>query len=181
MLCIWIVEIWIWHTVPGISIHPLGQYFEETPLAAITAASPLGYVSVGFAHLDPDSVAHCPWKNSPSSVKLDGDCWWKALKKDSQTDWGVGFYWVILTDLRLVFEPLKCSFGFILMLFVLLQTGIGFLLWLPFIRLHPAWKACPQHDSTTTRLRCKDGVLRVMRSVRLGFPEICALCQGQNV
>lgn len=40
---------------------PLGQFLLEPPLAAITAAGPLGYVSVSF--VDPGIFAHSSWQN----------------------------------------------------------------------------------------------------------------------
>lgn len=64
-----------------ISIHAPGQYFVEPPLAAITAASLLGYVTVSFAQLDPRSFSQSshldPHRFSQSSwqncSRLDGD------------------------------------------------------------------------------------------------------------
>ena len=69
----------------NLSVHnysaPKSQYFVEPPLAAITAASLLGYVSIGLAHLATGSFAHYSRQNCSSSFKLDGFSWCTAIFK----------------------------------------------------------------------------------------------------
>ena len=69
----------------NLSVHnyspPKSQYFVEPPLAAITAASLLGYVSISLAHLATGIFAHSSRQNCFSSFKLDGFCWCTAIFK----------------------------------------------------------------------------------------------------
>ena len=52
---------------------PPSQYFVEPPFAEITAASHFGDVFTSFAHLENEMIANFSWKNSSSSVRLDGE------------------------------------------------------------------------------------------------------------
>lgn len=58
---------------------PLCQYLVEPPLAEITAASLLGYVSTSFAHLETGIFAHSSLQNSSSSARLVGERLWTAV------------------------------------------------------------------------------------------------------
>lgn len=80
------------------STNPLVQYFMEPPLAAITATGLLGYVSICFAHLDPNVFAHSSCQNCSSTVRLDGGPlvnWKFQVLLHILNRIGVGFSWVI--------------------------------------------------------------------------------------
>ena len=64
-----------------IIIHPPSQYFVEPPIAAITAAILLGYVSISLAHLATGIFAHSSRQNCSSSFKLYGFRWCTAIFK----------------------------------------------------------------------------------------------------
>ena len=63
---------------------PLSQYFVKPPLAAMTAASLLGYVSTSDAHIVTEILAHSSLQNSSSLVWLDGEWLWTAIFKSCQ-------------------------------------------------------------------------------------------------
>ena len=72
------------------------QYFEEAPLAAITASSLLRFVCICFAHLDLGIFSHSSLQICPSSVKLDGSVGEQqssSLSTDSHWDSSLGFGW----------------------------------------------------------------------------------------
>lgn len=56
------------------TVQQMGQYVVEPPLTAVTAATLLGFVSISFAHLDPNIFGHSTWKNCLSADKLYRDC-----------------------------------------------------------------------------------------------------------
>ena len=76
-----------------ITIHP-PQQFVEPPFVAITAASLLGYVSIGLAHLATGIFAHSTRQNCSSSFKLLGSAGVQQSlihTTDFQLDSGLGF------------------------------------------------------------------------------------------
>ena len=58
---------------------PQSWYFVEPPFAAITAASPLRYVSNSFAHVETAIFAYSSLQTISCSVRLDGECPWTAI------------------------------------------------------------------------------------------------------
>lgn len=65
---------------------PSGQHFVEPPIAAITAARLLGYVSILFVHLYPDILG---------KISQELSEWMETMffATDSQLDWGLGDHW----------------------------------------------------------------------------------------
>ena len=57
----------------NVSVHtPQSQYFVETPFAAITAASLLGYVSISLAHLATGILPILQGKTAPAPSSWTG-------------------------------------------------------------------------------------------------------------
>ena len=70
----------------------LWEHFVEALLAVITALSLLGYVCISFVHLDLGIFPHYSLHICSSSVKLDGECRWKAIFKSFHR-FLMGFKW----------------------------------------------------------------------------------------